>query len=315
MKANAGRMNNRDFSVGIMAFNEENALPLLFDDLLLQKLEKFSMREVIVVASGCTDNTQLMAEEAKRKYPNVKLIIQSQREGKASAVKLFLKAAESGLLVLVSADVRVSEGSLERLLIPLLEDSVGMTVGRAMPVNSQDSFIGFSVNYLWHMHHQMSLVRPKASEILAMRNCVKHIDIQTAVDDSYLEAMLSKQGLAIKYVSGAVVYNKGPETLAEFFCQRERIYTGHLWLRSKLNYSVVSIDYHLLIKLLLADLKIRQKHFFWKIGVVLLEMTARINAIIKFSLFSYNPFVWKSLRSTKTAIYFNDCGLPENNKI
>jgi poly-beta-1,6-N-acetyl-D-glucosamine synthase len=315
MKVNAGKMNKMEFSVGIMAFNEEDALPLLLDDLLLQDLERFSMREVIVVASGCTDNTQLMAEHAKRKHPNVKLIIQNQRAGKASAVNLFLNAAESDLLVLVSADIRVAAGSMERLLAPLLEDSVGMTVGRSVPVNAKDDFIGFSVNYLWHMHHQMSLVRPKASEILAMKNCVNRIDLQTAVDDSYLEAMVSKQGLAIKYVPGAVVYNKGPDTLAEFFCQRERIYAGHLWLRRRLDYSVVSIDYDLLIELLLADLKIRQKHFFWKIGAVFLEVTARISAAVKFSLFSFNPFVWKTLRSTKTAIYPDDCGLPENIKI
>nr|NIN64639.1 glycosyltransferase [Anaerolineae bacterium]NIN94878.1 glycosyltransferase [Anaerolineae bacterium]NIQ77929.1 glycosyltransferase [Anaerolineae bacterium] len=44
-------------SVGITAHNEEANIARLLDAMLTQQLDEVEITEIIVVASGCTDNT------------------------------------------------------------------------------------------------------------------------------------------------------------------------------------------------------------------------------------------------------------------
>src|SRR6266581_1313649 len=91
-------------SIGIMAYNEE----------------------IIVVASGCTDRTVLIVAEIALQDPRVRLCIQEKREGKASAINLFLKQATSPVLVLIGADVIPEESAIENLCSPFKDPKVGM---------------------------------------------------------------------------------------------------------------------------------------------------------------------------------------------
>src|SRR5690242_9761971 len=103
-------------SVGIMAYNEEGNIAAAIESILGQKLPSGHVAELIVVASGCEDRTpEIVAELARDDY-RVRLIRQDRREGKASAINLFIGEARSPVLIMVSADVLVKQGTIETLL-------------------------------------------------------------------------------------------------------------------------------------------------------------------------------------------------------
>src|SRR5918912_3802864 len=103
-------------SVGIMAYNEAANIATAIETILQQRLTGGHVAELIVVASGCMDATVPLVTAIARDDARVRLLVQERREGKAAAINLFLDAARAPLLLLVSADVMVKEGTLEALL-------------------------------------------------------------------------------------------------------------------------------------------------------------------------------------------------------
>src|SRR5262249_28460 len=114
------------FSVGIMAYNEGANIANAISAILKHRLSATHVAELIVVASGCTDNTVPIVAGAARKDTRVRCIVQERREGKASAINEFLAIACSPVLVMVGADVVLKEGSLDALLSHFNKPSVGM---------------------------------------------------------------------------------------------------------------------------------------------------------------------------------------------
>src|SRR6266705_4092241 len=90
-------------SVGIMAYNEEANIERTIRAVLAQQGPSMRVEEVIVVASGCTDRTVPIVAEVASQEPRVRLCIQEKREGKASAINLFLKQATSQIVILIGA--------------------------------------------------------------------------------------------------------------------------------------------------------------------------------------------------------------------
>jgi cellulose synthase/poly-beta-1,6-N-acetylglucosamine synthase-like glycosyltransferase len=76
-------------------------------------------------------------------------------------------------------------------------------------------------------------------------------------------------------VPEAVVYNKGPETVADFLRQRRRIYAGHLEMKKRLGYAVSTMSGAKIAGLLLRNMDWRPRQFIWTWRVVGLEIYGR----------------------------------------
>ena len=92
-------------SVGVTAYNEEANIGPLLEALSDQHLHEVEIVEIIVVASACTDHTVPIVREQMALDPRIKLIEQERREGKTSAINLFLPAAQSDICLLESFDM------------------------------------------------------------------------------------------------------------------------------------------------------------------------------------------------------------------
>lgn len=262
-------------SLGIMAHNEAANIGRLLARVAASRLERVSVAEIIVVASGCTDDTEAIVRAAAAADPRIRLISQPTRQGKASAMNLFLRDAACDVLVLSSADLLPSEDAIERLVSPFAEPEVGMTACRPEPVNDPATFMGFAAHLLWDLHHQMNLVGFKAGEMIAFRKVFTRIPPHTAVDEASVEPLIRGQGYGVRYVPEAVVYNKGPETVEEFLRQRRRIYAGHLEMQAALGYSVSTMSGGKIAGLLLRNLDWRPRQLWWTARVVALEVYGR----------------------------------------
>src|SRR2546421_607338 len=164
-------------SVGIMAYNEAANVATAIQTILHQHLMVGHVAELIVVASGCTDATPPRVAALARDEARVRLLVQERRDGKASAINLFLGAARAPLLLLVGADVLVKEGTIAALLRHFEDPRVGMVGGQPLPVNDAGTFLGHTVHLLWRVHDRVARAAPKLGEVVAFRNVVPRIPL------------------------------------------------------------------------------------------------------------------------------------------
>jgi len=125
------------------------------------------------------------------------------------------------------------------------------------------------------LHHEMNLRSFKAGEMIAFRNIFERIPYRTTVDEASIEPIIRGQGYEVRYVPGAVVYNKGALTLGEFLSRRRSIYAGHLKVRRALGYSVSTMSGWKILRVLLSGLDWRPRPFLWTWLVAGLEVYGR----------------------------------------
>jgi len=289
-----------DLSLGIMAYNEEGGIGRLLDALLKEAFVHARLKEIVVVASGCTDRTEAIVRDFMKNEPRIHLIAESQRKGKASAINHFLSTASGDICVLESADTRSEAGAIDKLVAPFAFSGVGMTGGRPIPVNPTDTFIGYAVNLMWSLHHAISLTNPKLGELIAFRNFIKKIPEDTAVDEASIEAIVTQAGYQLRYVPEAVVRNKGPENIKEFIRQRRRIAAGHKHLLKEEGYQVNTMDLLRILKTLIQWQSWKVKDIVWTLVAISLEAAARVLGNLDLHVRKQVPVVWEISTSTKT---------------
>ena len=286
-------------SVGIMAFNEEANIAKTLQAVLDQKTTTCSIDEVIVVASGCTDNTETIVRSFCDLYPQVTLLVEKCREGKASAVNLFLSHVSNNILIAVGADTIPAPDALQRLVEPFIDPEVGMTGGHPIPINDPDRFMGFAVHLLWELHHQIALKTPKLGEMTAYRKIFQRIPVRSSVDEAAMEPLIRGQGYKLRYVPEAIVFNRGPETVKDFLKQRRRIYAGHLQMRRKQGYQVSTMSGLNILPALLRAWKWDWQFIYWMPFVVLLEAYGRLLGWVDFNFKKQDHAIWERVETTK----------------
>ncbi len=229
-------------SVGVTAYNEEQNIGPLLDALLNQHLHQVEIAEIIVVASACTDRTVPIIREYLALDHRIQLIEQERREGKTSAINLFLAAATSEICILESGDTVPHESAVEHMGRMFLDPQVGMVGAHKMPVNTPDHIVGLLSHLRLRMEHELCLEIPRLGEMIAFRKIFDRIPPDVAMDEAFVEALVVKRGMIVRYAPDAVVYNVGPTTISDFVRQRRRNHAGHLYLKHKYGYAVSSIQ-------------------------------------------------------------------------
>ncbi|HET8673431.1 MAG TPA: glycosyltransferase [Thermoleophilaceae bacterium] len=286
-------------SVGIMAYNEEANIADAIAAILGHPLGYGEISELIVVASGCEDRTCDIVAAIAETDRRVRLIVQERREGKASAINLFIAAARSPVLLMVSADVLVREDTLDALLHHFETPSVGMVGGHPTPVNSETTFLGHAVHLQWRLHDRIARDHPKLGEIVAFRNVVPSIPVDTPVDEISIQALVTQLGYTLVYEPEAVVYNRGPTTVADFLRQRRRIYAGHLRVRHQQGYAASTMSTRRVVQALRGSGSFAgPRAALWSLGTVGLEAAAR--GLGRYDVVRRRPqHVWAMCTTTK----------------
>jgi biofilm PGA synthesis N-glycosyltransferase PgaC len=288
-------------SIGIMAYNEEANIARTIRAVLDQRGPSIRIEEVIVVASGCTDRTVPIVTELAIQEPRVHLCVQEKREGKASAINLFLKKARSEVVVLIGADVIPDESAFEHLCAPFKDPGIGMVGGRPVPVNDPATFMGHAVHLLWRLHDRVARLYPKLGEVIAFRNVISGIPADSAVDEISIQALISQLGYHLIYEPECVIYNKGPVNVRDFLKQRRRIYAGHLKVRSQQKYEASTMKISPIAQQLIAchDFTMSNpRQALWTLGAVALEGCARLQGYYDY-MRKREHHVWQMVDSTK----------------
>ena len=177
--------------------------------------------------------------ELMKEFSNLRLIRQEKREGKNSAINCYLDNKTCDIVVMLNADnVFKTEDSLENLILPFKDEGVGITGGRPVPTNDPKDKIGFAVNLMWAMHHQLALKTPKIGEIIAFRDIGTRLRTDMQSDEDLIRMELERHGYRCVYTPGCIILNRGPETEEDFKKQRIRVNIGEITMKKRYDYSI-----------------------------------------------------------------------------
>lgn len=280
------------FSIGIMAHNEEKNIGLLLDKLLMQAENAKFPFNITVVASGCTDGTEEIVRTYENRDIRVKLLTEKQRKGKTSAINLFLNQTKSDLLIISSADIIPANNTLQKFLNAFSDSSIGMVGGRPIP----QPYPGLTAslnNLLWELHHEIASERPKLGELVAFRNIIDEIPKETITDEAAIEAIITQNGLKLKYLPEVIIYNHTPKSLASFIKQRVRNFVGHLYIKKKMYYKVSTYSIIPLASLSVKKIRSERRKTFLILLLVCLEALARTIAFLNLLIRNKRYSIWK----------------------
>ncbi len=223
--------------MGICAYNEGSNIGKLLNNVLNEQ-ELSADSEVLVVCSGCTDNTTQQVQAYAAKDSRVKPHIEAERRGKASAINYILSHASGDTIIFISADTLPKKASFSKLTAKLRMPNVGIVSGNPVPVNSSRSLVGRIVQLMWRFHghvfeelNDAGLARHATEVFCVRRGIVNCMPAETVNDDAYIAVTAKKKGWLIKYSAESQVSICGPKTYREYFQQRRRVIFGHYQLR------------------------------------------------------------------------------------
>lgn len=311
---NSGEVFLREVCIGICAYNEEKNIGSLLNNLLTeQDLPKNT--EVIVVCSGCTDRTEDIVKYFSDRDRRVKLIVEKERRGKASAVNMLLKHAGSEIIVMPAADTLPAVGAIQKIISFFYDKKVGVAGGQPKPVNQSVTPASLTVDFIWFLHHNISLYEMRngslwhpSGELWAIRSrLVKAIPANTVNDDTHIGLLAKRSGFKVVYVPDAVTYIKGPGNLRDLLKQRRRIAVGHMQIKKDVGMTVSTTDprvvFSSLVRAILNESRPETvlKRFLGTILGVVLEIVACLLA--RYDFMKNNiPYKWDTISSTKDLV-------------
>lgn len=289
--------------IGITAHNEGRNLGRLLERLRTTELARGDLLRIVLVLSGCTDDTVAVAQRAAAADPRLRLVIDPERRGKAAAINQLLgEAVGADVIVMESADTLPHDGAIDALVGRFDETSVGMAGGRPIPDDEDSTFLGYATGLLWRLHHAVASLSPKQGELVAWRNVIDRIPEDVAMDEAYLEAAITRAGLRLVYVPEARVRNRGPATVRSFVAQRRRNHAGHRLLASRYRYRPATRDRLLLARLGLREIVRAPARAHWTAAAALLELWSSALGWWDFAVAGRTGVAWPMVEGTKVLL-------------
>ncbi|MFQ5911354.1 MAG: glycosyltransferase [Thermoplasmata archaeon] len=286
-------------TIGICAYNEERNIGELLRALLEQRTRVAEIQEILVVASGCTDKTPEIVESLAENDGRIRLILQEERRGKASAINEILRDARSEVIVLESADTMPSPEAIELLVRPFRDSKVGVVAARPLPVDDHRTFWGGIAHALWELHHQVSLQVPKTGEMFAFRHLLEVIPDCVGADEDWIRHSVESEGYRVVYEPLAVVHNSGPKTLDEFLKQRVRCDVQGLHQSRTGSFVTPTWRTRLIVNAFFNYARREPTKLRALLSFSLLETMARAYSFVRVTFKSVDVPVWEELSSTK----------------
>jgi cellulose synthase/poly-beta-1,6-N-acetylglucosamine synthase-like glycosyltransferase len=211
-------------SVILPVYNEERNLASRVENLLAQDYPRDRL-EIIIVESGSTDGTALVAQELAARVPNLKVLAQGSRLGKASAVGAGKTVADGSIIVVSDANTVYAPSTLSNLVKPFGDPRIGGVGGRFVPRHGGDPKAAGSDLY-WSIEE---IIRSGEAaldscctfhgEVYAWRRELVEPDSAAIIDDLDSAIQIRRKGYRIGYAPEALAYESVPLSVSDMAIQ------------------------------------------------------------------------------------------------
>jgi poly-beta-1,6-N-acetyl-D-glucosamine synthase len=287
--------------VVIMAHNESSTINGAIRAVLNQDWTSGGkLSQLLVVSTASTDGTDDIVRELARDHCEITLLALPKRRGKTFDVNEAVRCTASPVLVIMDADVFISESCIAALLAPFAVDpTVGMTVPARSLLNPRKGLM----NRIGHLaaEVQNTAERPKPGQVIAIRREYARVDERVSVDDAYQEFSVWDSGLRVIRVPAAVVTSRAPETLPDYIKQRRRVAAQYLTLHRVTRYRPVTRSWWALARTLPRTTTVGAER---RVDIVLLaaliDGAARMLGAIDYFALRRTYATWQAATTTKS---------------
>ena len=238
-------------SVIVPCYNEGPTLANCLVSMTKQTYENF---EIIIVNDGSTDNTKEIAALWAQRYPERIRLISKPNGGKGSALNCGIENSKGEIIVSLDADSVFLKNTLENLIAPFSDKSIGAVGGNVKVSNRQkllnkhqavEYISGLNINR--RVFAYLSCMQVIAGAIGAFRKAavlkVGGYSTDTLVEDMDLTVQLAERGYRVEYNSAAIAYTEAPDNLGSFIKQRYRWTYGSLQVLRKHRHAIFNPKY------------------------------------------------------------------------
>lgn len=210
-------------SVIIRTYNEEKYLNELLHKVFIQEIANAKL-EVVIVDSGSTDNTLVIAERYGCRISH----IQKQEFTYGRSLNVGCEFAKGDIFVFISGHcIPVNKQWLNKLIHPLLEQGISYTYGRQQGKDSTKfsefcHFEKFFPNYSKQPQEGFFCNNANAALTKQAWEKFRFNEDLTGLEDMYLAKQLNKNNYKIAYVCAATVYHIHDETWQQVRIRYER---------------------------------------------------------------------------------------------
>jgi len=219
----------------VPTYNEENAIENRIINLLNLNYPK-NKYEIIIVDSNSSDQTRKIVHENILKYkhqnPFLKLVTESERKGKASAINFGKKYARGEYILVTDANCIFDKNVLREMVPHLKNPKVGGIGGRYCVSNLEGSLTQ-SESFYWDLENMMrfgeSILDSAClyqGEINLWRKNLIKADENALSEDLDMCICTKKKGYKIEHEPKAIVYEPAAVTKEDQITQRKRTCIG-----------------------------------------------------------------------------------------
>lgn len=230
-------------TIGIPAYNEENNIQKLLNNLLKQKQTNFVIKEIIVVDDGSQDQTVNKIKSLSNK--KIRVIINKIRLGQVFCHNLIFSSAPLGdIIIILEADTLPKNNNyLSYLVAPIIEDnSVALVHGSIQPLGSK-SLIGKTIRnqtliyknfcYKYHYPYADIFFSGRGGRAFSKFLYKKLTWPNSVPEDIYASLWSIENGYKVVFVEKAICQYKCPQTLEDFLKERQKCQNAY---KTLLNY-------------------------------------------------------------------------------
>ena len=207
------------------------------------------------VTDGSTDQTNTMLE----RYGCVKILYQSERQGKTSALNRAMDYVKTSIVVFTDANTMINRESIREIVACFEDSKVGCVAGeKRIAMKEKDNAAGGGEGLYWKYESALKRLDGRlysamgaAGELFSIRTeLFEKMDSDTLLDDFILSMRIVQRGYKIAYCAEAYAIENGSADMNEERKRKVRIAAGGLqsiWrLRELMNvfkHGIVSFQY------------------------------------------------------------------------
>lgn len=219
----------RTVTVGIPAFNEEDNIGYLLEQLLSQKTTKVRIEKIIISSDGSSDNTVKIA----RSFNDNRILVLNNRSRKGQSVRQnqVISLAKSDYLLLLNADILL-KGNLfvEDIAKKAISTKSDLVSSKIEPLPPQTYFekilcTGYQLkeSIFEAINNGVNIYTCKGAARIMSKDLYKHFRFSDSIgEDAYSYLYTVKNMLAYSYEPNAVANIRLPNNLNDHLKQSIR---------------------------------------------------------------------------------------------